>query len=257
MRVVLLCRYDGSRYFGFQIQPNHVTIQEKIEYSLSRIHKKEIRIHMSGRTDSGVHAYMQPIHFDTDLNLKEEAWVRSVNAYLPMDIKILDAIIVEDDFHVRFNGKIKTYEYKLCVDRYVDPFLANYVGHYPLRFDYDKAEECIPYFLGQHDFSAFCSKNSSVENKVRTITEFSMKKEGNIVTFSITGNGFLYNMVRIIIGTIVDVAHGKYPKEYIEKIFEKKERKNAGKRVDACGLYLKDIKYDIDYIDNIINKYKV
>lgn len=256
MRVVLVCKYDGSNYHGFQIQPNNITVQELIEKSLKRIHKgKDVRIHMSGRTDSGVHAYCQPIHFDTELNISDEGWIRSVNAYLPKDIRIISAINLGDsDFHVRFNSIEKTYEYKLFVGRYVDPFLVNYVGHYPLKFDYSRALECIPYFLGEHDFSAFCSKNSSIENKIRTIYDFKINKIDDIVTFEITGDGFLYNMVRIIVGTIIDVAHGKYEKDYIDYIFSSKDRSLAGKRADASGLYLKNIKYDNDLVNDFLKK---
>lgn len=255
MRVLLVCRYDGSNYYGFQVQPNHITVQEVIEKSLKRIHKGEdIRIHMSGRTDSGVHAYMQPIFFDTTLSLPEESWIRSVNAYLPKDVRIIGAKIVPDDFHVRYNSINKTYEYKLCLSRYVDPFMVNYVGHYPLRFDYDRAKECLDYFIGEHDFSAFCSKNSSVEDKTRTILDFTMSRAGDIVTFEIKGDGFLYNMVRIIIGTIVDVAHGKYDKDYIKEIFSKKDRSLAGKRVAPNGLYLKQIVYDNEEINEFLSK---
>ena len=116
MRVVLFCRYDGTKYFGFQIQPNVITVQEVIEKSLKRIHKgKSIRIQMSGRTDSGVHAYIQLIHFDTELNINEKSWVNSVNAYLPRDVRIIASKIVNDNFHVRYSSISKTYEYKLCL----------------------------------------------------------------------------------------------------------------------------------------------
>ncbi|MBF0715233.1 tRNA pseudouridine(38-40) synthase TruA [Gemelliphila palaticanis] len=254
MRIVLICKYDGTNYHGFQIQSNHLTVQEVIEKSLKKIHKGlDIRIHMSGRTDSGVHAYCQPIHFDTHLSISNEGWIRSVNAYLPKDVRIIDAInLGNSDFHVRFNSVEKTYEYKLFIGRYVDPFLVNYVGHYPLKFDYNKAKECIPYFLGTHDFSSFCSKNSSIENKIRTIHNFKIEQSGNLVTFEITGDGFLYNMVRIIVGTIIDVAHGKYDKEYIKYIFQRRDRSLAGKRADASGLYLKSIKYDNKLVNNFL-----
>lgn len=252
MRVLLVCRYDGSRYHGFQIQPNNKTIQEMIEKSLARIHKgTNIRIHMSGRTDSGVHAYIQPIHFDTNLNLTEKAWLNSVNAYLPKDIRIIGSKLVSDNFHVRFDSIEKTYEYRLCISKNINPFLVNYVGHCPFNFDYYKAQDCLQYFIGTHDFSSFCSKNSSVEDKVRTITNFTMRKENDIIIFEITGDGFLYNMVRIIIGTITDVATGKYDKSKIPEIIAQKDRSFSGKRADANGLYLKNVKYK----ENVINKF--
>ncbi|MDO4814118.1 MAG: tRNA pseudouridine(38-40) synthase TruA [Gemella sp.] len=257
MRVVLFCRYDGSNYFGFQIQPDRITVQEVIEKALKRIHKgQDIRIYMSGRTDSGVHAYMQPIHFDTPYKIPEDAWVKSLNANLPADVRITGAKIVEDDFHVRYDAISKTYEYKLYLGKYVDPFLVNYVGHYQYEFNFEKAEKSLKYFLGTHDFTSFCSAGSSVEDKVRTITEFTMKKEGDVVVFNISGDGFLYNMVRIIIGTVIEVANGKYSAEYVEEIIAKKDRSFAGKTADASGLYLKKVYYDNEEVNNAINSLK-
>ncbi len=253
MRVILICKYDGSNYHGFQIQPNKITIQEVIEKSLRKLHNKSVRIHMSGRTDAGVHAYIQPIHFDTELILDNNSWVRAVNAYLPKDVVILGAITLNENFHVRYDSISKTYIYKLYIGKYVDPFNVRYVGHFPFKFDYERALECVPYFLGEHDFSSFCSKNNNIENKIRTITNFTINKENEYVTFEISGDGFLYNMVRIIVGTILDVASGKINKEYIETIFEKKDRKYAGKRVSPSGLYLKSVYYNNAEVNQLIN----
>ncbi|MGX7112217.1 tRNA pseudouridine(38-40) synthase TruA [Gemella cuniculi] len=257
MRVVLLCKYDGSRYHGFQIQPNNNTVQAEIEKSLKKIHKKDIRIYMSGRTDSGVHAYGQVLHFDTELNIPSEAWIKAINANLPKDIRIFAATISDNDFHVRYNSVEKTYIYKLYLGREVDPFLINYVGQHSFDFDFSKAQNSLKYFIGEHDFSSFCSKNSSVEDKVRTIYNFTMERDkidSNIINFEITGNGFLYNMVRIIIGTIQDVAKGKYKPEYISEIISKKERQFAGPKADAQGLYLKEVIYDSEEINNFIKR---
>ena len=255
MRILLLCRYDGSCYQGSQIQPNGKTIQEQIEKALKKIHKKEVRVSFSGRTDSGVHAYCQPLHFDTDLTIPAQSWTRALNANLPKNIRILDALQVADDFHVRYDSIGKTYHYKLYLGREVDPLLLNYVGHESYNFDFERAEKCLKYFLGEHDFSSFCSKNSSVENKVRTIYDFKIERDisnKNIINFEISGNGFLYNMVRIIIGTITEVAIGKYEPEYIQEILEKKERRFAGKRADASGLYMKCVYYENIDINNFI-----
>ncbi|AME09057.1 MULTISPECIES: tRNA pseudouridine(38-40) synthase TruA [Gemella] len=255
MRVVLLCRYDGSGYHGFQIQPNNNTVQAEIEQSLKKIHKKDVRIYMSGRTDSKVHAYGQVLHFDSDLNISGEAWKRAINANLPKDIRIVSAMLTDNDFHVRYNSIKKTYLYKLYIGKEVDPLLINYVGHQPFRFDLEKAQSTIQYFLGEHDFTSFCSKNSSVEDKVRTIYDFSIERDSlndNIINFEITGNGFLYNMVRIIVGTIINVANGKYEAEYIEEIFKKQDRQFAGARADAQGLYLKCVEYNNEVVNRFI-----
>ena len=149
MRVVLICRYDGSRYHGFQIQPNNNTVQEEIEKSLRRIHKKNVRIYMSGRTDSGVHAYGQVLHFDTDLNIPTDGWVKAINAMIPKDIRIVSAKVVNDEFHVRYNSIKKTYSYKLYLGKEIDPFLINYVGQHKFNFNFDKANEALQYFIGE------------------------------------------------------------------------------------------------------------
>ena len=167
MRVVLLCRYDGSGYHGFQIQPNNNTVQEEIEKALKKINKKDIRVYMSGRTDSGVHAYGQVLHFDTELNIPNEAWKKALNANLPADIRIFGVTTSNEDFHVRYNSTRKTYHYKLYIGQNVDPFLLNYVGQHKYNFNFEKAKKALNYFIGEHDFSSFCSKNSSVEDKIR------------------------------------------------------------------------------------------
>jgi tRNA pseudouridine synthase A 1 len=145
--------------------------------------------------------------------------------------------------------------YKLYLGREIDPFLINYVGQHKFNFNFDKAKETLQYFIGEHDFSSFCSKNTSVEDKVRTIYSFKMDRDNqndNIINFEITGNGFLYNMVRIIIGTIQDVAAGKYEPEFIQEILDKKERSFAGPKADASGLYLKEVLYDNDEVNEFI-----
>ena len=149
----------------------------------------------------------------------------------------------------------KTYYYKLYIGREVDPFLLNYVGKHSFDFNFEKAQEALKYFIGEHDFSSFCSKNSSVEDKVRTIYSLTMEKDPinpNIVNFEITGNGFLYNMVRIIIGTIQNVAADKYEADYIKEILDKRERQFAGPKADAAGLYLKEVVYDDDKVNEFI-----
>ena len=257
MRVVLLCRYDGSRYHGFQIQPNNNTVQEEIEKALKKINKKDIRVYMSGRTDSGVHAYGQVLHFDTELNIPNEAWKKALNANLPADIRIFGVTTSNEDFHVRYNSTRKTYHYKLYIGQNVDPFLLNYVGQHKYNFNFEKAQKTLNYFIGEHDFSSFCSKNSSVEDKIREIYYFNMyydKTNPRVINFDICGNGFLYNMVRIIIGTIQDVAAGKYEAEYVKEILEKKERKFAGPKADAAGLYLKEVIYNNEEINKFIKE---
>lgn len=245
MRVVLVCQYKGTNYNGFQTQPNGQTIQDELEIILKKIHKGQfVRIHMSGRTDAGVHALAQPVHFDTSLNIEPQGWVRSFNAQLPKDIRIIDAYYVADDFHVRYDVEAKTYAYRLSIAKILSPFETETVAHYPFGLNVERVRAAMPYFVGTHDFTSFCSKNSSVDNKVRTIHWFTLDQRGDELYFEINGDGFLYNMVRIIIGTLIQIGHGKYESDIVPTIIAAKDRDKAGHRAPACGLYLKEVFYN-------------
>lgn len=243
-RVKCIISYDGSEFAGFQVQPNKRTVQGEIEKVLSRMHKGEfIRIHGSGRTDAGVHAKGQVFHFDTDLSLDEKQWIRALNTQLPEDISVLSAELVDSTFHARFSAQEKEYHYYVYTGTNRNPFLRKYSHHYPYGLDVEAMVKAQDYFLGTHDFTSFSSAKSEVEDRVRTISSFEIVEEHEQLIFKIRGNGFLYNMVRIIVGTVLEVGIGKRKPEDIPEIIQAKERAKAGKTAPGQGLYLYKVYY--------------
>ncbi|MCU9594062.1 tRNA pseudouridine(38-40) synthase TruA [Caldibacillus thermolactis] len=243
-RVKCIISYDGSDFVGYQVQPNGRTVQGEIEKVLSRMHKGEfVRIHGSGRTDRGVHAKGQVIHFDTYLDLKGEQWTRALNAQLPEDIVVLTTESVDCSFHARFSAKGKEYHYYLYRDTKRNPFLRNYAFHYPYPLEIDSMKKALEFFLGTHDFTSFSSAKSDIEDRVRTIDMFRLVEEEQKLIFKIKGNGFLYNMVRIIVGTVLEVGEGKRKPEDVLEILQAKNRGAAGKTVPGHGLYLYKVYY--------------
>lgn len=230
--------YDGTHFSGFQVQPNGRTVQGEIERALCKLHKgEEIRIHPSGRTDAGVHAHGQVIHFDSPLSIPIDRWQTALNTLLPDDIVALTIESVNTDFHARYNVVKKEYRYFLLNQKERDVFRKNHSYYYPYPINLDRIIEATEYLLGTHDFTSFCSTKSDKENKVRTIEEIEIWKDGNEIVFRFVGNGFLYNMVRIIVGTLLKVGQGKLSPEDIKVILEKKDRQAAGKTAAAHGLH--------------------
>jgi tRNA pseudouridine38-40 synthase len=235
--------YDGSSYCGWQRQKHHKTVQGVLEKKLSRVLGKDIAIHGSGRTDSGVHALAQCVTFTAELNMPVDRIKIAMNKILPQDIFIKEIKEMPDSFHARYSAIGKTYIYKVYLDRERDPFKDKYYCHYPYELNVDDIRKAMKYFLGTHDFRTFMASGSQVSNTIRTIHEFRLKAEGNILEFSITGDGFLYNMVRIIIGTLFQVGRGKVPVNEIQGIIEAKDRSAAKWTAPAQGLYLKEVLY--------------
>lgn len=230
--------YDGTHFSGFQVQPNGRTVQGDFEKALYKLHKgEEIRIHPSGRTDAGVHAHGQVIHFDSPLSIPIDRWQMALNTLLPDDIVALTIESVNTDFHARYNVVKKEYRYFLLNQKERDVFRKNHSYYYPYPINLDRIIEATEYLLGTHDFTSFCSTKSDKENKVRTIEEIEIWKDGNEIVFRFVGNGFLYNMVRIIVGTLLKVGQGKLSPEDIKVILEKKDRQAAGKTAAAHGLH--------------------
>lgn len=243
-RIKCTVSYDGTNYQGFQVQPEGRTVQGEIQHVLKKMHKGEkIRIHASGRTDRGVHAKGQVFHFDTPLSLTEEQWKRALNSQLPQDIVIRSTEFVSQDFHARFSCVAKEYRYIVLYQKERDPFLVNYTHHHPYPLDLQKIEDAMKYFLGTHDFTSFSSAKTEINDRVRTIDLFQIQQENNKLIFRIRGDGFLYNMVRIIVGTLLDVGSGKIEPEKIPEIFAAKDRTRAGKTISPNGLYLWKVYY--------------
>jgi tRNA pseudouridine38-40 synthase len=243
-RYKCIISYDGSGYSGYQVQPNKRTVQSQIEAVLAKIHKgSHVRISASGRTDAGVHAKGQVIHFDSPLSLLEEKWGLALNSMLPEDISVLAVEKVDPAFHARFDAEGKEYRYFLYQSPKRDPFQRNYAFHYPYPLNLEDMREAYKYLLGTHDFSSFCSARTEVEDKVRTIETIEITQEDERVCFRFIGNGFLYNMVRILVGTLLEVGSGKRKPKDIMEILEKKDRSYAGKTAPGQGLYLWKVYY--------------
>lgn len=243
-RVKCTLAYDGTFFSGYQIQPNKRTVQEEIEKALMKLHKgKEVKIFASGRTDAGVHAKGQVIHFDTDLQIPIEKWPVALNSLLPEDISFLAAEKADSNFHARFDAKGKEYRYYIYLSQTRDPFHRNYAAIIPYPVDINAILNALPQLIGTHDFTSFCSAKTDVEDKVRSIYEIDVMEEEGQLIFRFVGNGFLYNMVRILTGTLLEIGKGDRDSYSISDIIEKKDRTLAGKTAPAHGLYLWKVFY--------------
>ena len=242
MRYKCICSYDGTNFHGFQTQTNLRTVQEEIENVLKIICKKNVIIYPSGRTDAGVHAYGQVFHFDTEIDMGEWNMKNAINSRLPRDIYIKEVEKVSDDFHARFSAKSKEYHYKIALDEF-DPLKKNYL-YYPSykKFDIDKMIESSKIFIGEHDFKSF-TKNHKIDNTIRTIYSIDFEIVNNELIIKFIGNGFLHNMVRILVAMIFMVGIGKLSKNDLETILAQKNRVFAPKTAPANGLYLYKVNY--------------
>lgn len=238
-------QYDGTKFHGYQIQPDKRTVQGELEKVLANMHKSErVQVYGAGRTDAGVHAMGQVIHFDSSLKISGEAWKRAFNAQLPDDVSVSEVEEVHDDFHARFDALEKEYRYFLLNQKDPDPFRRHFVYHFPPRLDIDKINQACEYLKGTHDFTTFSSPKSTVRgSKVRTLYEASCVRNGNEVVFIFKGNGFLYNMVRILVGVLIDIGQGKMEPTEVPYLFEKRDRTLAGKTMEPHGLYMWKITY--------------
>lgn len=242
MRYLVTVSYDGSSYFGFQRQKEQLTIQTVIERSLKKMVKKDINIHSAGRTDRGVHAKGQTFHFNSKLPITPKGWMRSLNEILPLDIRILDVVIVDDKFHARHHAILRTYEYYIAKSE--SSVFSQRYEVYIKGFNYEIAKKCIEMFLGKKDFSGFAKiDNKKSTDTLRKIRNFELKETNQHYIFKIEANSFLRYMVRSIIGTIIDVATSKKDINVIKEIFDTNNRKLAGKTAKACGLYLTKVTY--------------
>ena len=243
-RIKIVVQYVGTNYAGWQVQKNEKTVQGEIEQALFNLFNQKIEVFASGRTDAGVHAFMQVAHFDCETKMPAEKIFYALNAHLPDDIKILSSCEVSKDFHARFNAKKKTYEYNFYTSFVNLPILDTFCTKISTNFDFKIAKKACRYFVGTFDFRSFCSQNSQKENTVRTVYSAKLvKRKEGFYTFQITGNGFLYNMVRIIVGTLFDVGSGKIAPKDIKKIIDAKNRNLAGQTAQAHGLILKKVEY--------------
>ncbi len=241
--IKLLIEYEGTKYHGWQSQINALAIQDVIRNALKKLTGEDINLTGSSRTDVGVHAFGQVANFTTESSIPADKFSHALNAVLPGDIVIKGSEETDMDFHSRYNSKGKKYRYLIHNSIYPSALLRNRAFHVKYDLDVDIMDKASKYFIGEHDFSAFKSTGSSVKSSVRTIIEATVSKSGDIIEFEIAGNGFLYNMVRIITGTLVEVGIGKLKAEDIEGIIKSKDRRQAGKTAPAHGLYLVEVYY--------------
>lgn len=238
----LTIQYDGTKYCGWQKQPNSSGIQGTIEYAIYEITREKVNIIGSGRTDAGVHALGQVANFKTNSNIPAARIPDALNAKLPKDISIIDCQEVSDDFHSRYSATGKIYRYLIYNKPYRSPLYKDISYH--VRYDLDIEEMRVEAksLLGTHEFKGFMSSGSSVKDTVRTIHNISIEESGDLIALEVEGNGFLYNMVRIIVGTLVDIGRGRIDKP-LEEIIASQDRGEAGHTAPAHGLFLKKVHY--------------
>lgn len=244
-RYKCIIAYDGTNFSGYQVQPNKRTVQSKFEDTLGKMHKgKSVKIFASGRTDATVHAVGQVIHFDSSLDIQESGWKRALNSMLPSDIRVQKVEKVDSHFHARFDVKAKEYRYKLLLSQDESVFTRNYLYHYPYPLNFEEMNKAASYLIGTHDFTSFCASKTEVKDKIRTIYHISIDKQDEELIFSFIGNGFLYNMVRILVGTLLDVGRGKIQANNVKHILENQDRSLSGKTAPGHGLYLWQVYYE-------------
>ena len=244
MRILGITSYNGTKYQGWQTQPNGPTIQEEIEKVLSQYFNQDITIVGSGRTDAGVHALRQYFHFDLDVDSVDiDRMIYSINMMLPQDIKILDFEQVEDDFHARFSAKEKHYGYTISLEQ-KEVFFYETLYVCPYKLDIKLMKDAITYFVGKHNFKNFTSKEEDEDNFVREIYNASIDCENNFINFDFRGNGFMRYEIRFIVGTLVEIGRGKLSIDELKNLLDdNSERKIVSFKAPASGLMLVDVIY--------------
>ncbi len=243
MRIKLVVAYDGTNYCGWQLQNNGITIEEVLNRELSSLCNEDIQVIGASRTDAGVHAYGNVAVFDTNTRIPAEKISYALNQRLPEDIRIRHSEQVADDFHPRHCDSRKTYEYRILNAPFEQPIGRQYAHFVYRNLNIEAMQKAAEYIVGEHDFKSFCSAGSQVKETVRTVYSLDVTKSGDYITLRITGNGFLYNMVRIIAGTLLEVGMGMYPPKELKRIIEAKDRQAAGPTAPARGLSLIEIIY--------------
>ncbi len=237
-RIMLTVAYDGTAYNGWQVQPNGITIEGELNRALKELLGENISVIGASRTDAGVHALCNMAVFDTESRILPEKIAPALNARLPEDIRVQRSVEVAPDFHPRRCNTKKTYEYRIYMGKYENPIGRQYAHFVYVPLDVEKMEKAAGYLVGEHDFKSFCVAKAQVLTTVRTLYGIEVKKEGNYLTIRVSGNGFLFNMVRIIAGTLLEVGKGKLAPEQVKEILEAKDRQAAGPTAPARGLTL-------------------
>lgn len=242
-KLLITIQYDGSAYHGWQVQSNAITVQQVFQNAVESVFGSRLDIKGCSRTDSGVHANMYCLTLDTDMDISCNGVVMALNGYLPKDIAVKDCTEVDEDFHPRYSVKTKEYLYKLHNGASRDAFLGKYAYYYHRSIDADYLNTEAKAFIGTFDYCGFCSAKSDVEDTVRTVTAFDVWREGDMVYFRVEADGFLYNMVRIMVGTLLFINESKISEGELPEIIKSKDRRRAGKTAPPQGLYLNKVNY--------------
>lgn len=242
--IALRLRYDGSSYHGWQVQKNAITVAQTMEEALAKVCGERVKLTGCGRTDAGVHALRYCANFHSDCTVPVDRMPLAVNSRLPDDIAVVDAVEVPDDFNAIGSCVKKEYVYKILNSRIPDPFLADRVCFYPQRLDISLMQAAARAFEGTHDFKAVRSEGTQTKTTVRTVYWCRAEKDGDLITVSICANGFLYNMCRAMVGTMVYASYGKLIPEEIPALLEKRDRRLTGPTMPPQGLYLNRVWYD-------------
>ena len=242
--LLITISYDGKCFHGWQIQQNAYTVQEAFQTALSKIIGDDFDLKGCSRTDSGVHANMYCLSVKTAHPIPAQRLKAALNRWLPLSIAVMDCVEVDDSFHARYSCKSKEYIYKIWNSEVRNPFLDGYALHYRYKIDENLLNSAAQAYLGSHDFTSFCTQDSREPGDMtRTVKHFSVTRDGEMVTMKVEADGFLYNMVRIMVGTLLRVQQGKIKPDEIHSIIEKKDRSYAGPTAQACGLYLNKVNY--------------
>ncbi len=243
--LLLTLSYCGKNLHGWQIQDNALTVQEVFQDALYQIIHERPDIKGCSRTDSGVHANMYCVSMKIEHPITEDHLMMAMNRYLPDDVAVTQVRRVEDDFHARYSCKGKEYVYKVWNSRVRNPFLHDLALHYRYEMDVEKLNQEAQAFVGNHDFTSFCTLDKREKGDfTRTVKYFTVQREGELVTFTVAADGFLYNMVRIMVGTLLAMNNGRIPFGTLSDIIKAENRKAAGPTAPACGLYLNKVFYD-------------
>jgi tRNA pseudouridine38-40 synthase len=243
-RIALGLEYDGSRFLGWQTQPGGGTVQDALQAALSAVADAPVTVTCAGRTDRGVHGLAQVVHFDTEAERPDSAWVRGVNAMLPEAVAVLWSKRVPEDFHARYAARSRTYRY-LLVNRPVRPALAaRYAGWFHAPLDVEPMREAAAHLAGEHDFSAFRAADCQAKSPVRTLHSLDMVRRGDRIEFRLRANAWLQHMVRNIVGALVYVGAGRQPSSWIKTVLDSRDRSRAAPTFAAEGLYLEAVEYE-------------
>ena len=243
MNILIKITYDGTKFHGFQVQPDERTVEGELNKALKKTLKEEVKVFYAGRTDRGVHALGQYANFYSDTTIDIGNLPKVINFNVPEDVSVVDAKYVTDDFHARYDAKSKKYRYVIYRSRYRNSLLYNRAYEYPYEVDPKRMQEALNYLIGEHDFNSFMGKGAIVKDSIRTINSIDVIEDGKFLYIDFVGKSFLKNMIRIVAGTTLEIGRGQREIEYMRKALEEKNRKAAGPTAPACGLYLVDVKY--------------